>query len=101
MARLSAVLRSVMTNIGAGIAFWCPGCNHAHAVATDHWTWNGDVDNPTISPSILVTGGGVNSRTTCHSFVVGGNIQFLDDCTHALKGQRVPLPPFPGNEDDR
>lgn len=36
-------------------------------------------------------------RTTkrCHSFVTNGNIQFLSDCTHALAGQTVALPPIP------
>ncbi|MCZ4340562.1 hypothetical protein O4H52_03015 [Sphingomonadaceae bacterium G21617-S1] len=31
----------------------------------------------------------------CHSFVRNGQIEFLSDCTHALAGQTVPLPPFP------
>lgn len=31
----------------------------------------------------------------CHSFVRAGRIEFLGDCTHALAGQTVPLPPWP------
>lgn len=31
----------------------------------------------------------------CHSFVRAGKIEFLGDCTHALKGQTVPLPDWP------
>lgn len=31
----------------------------------------------------------------CHSFVRNGVIEFLSDCTHALKGQHVPLPDWP------
>lgn len=31
----------------------------------------------------------------CHSFVTDGRIQFLDDCTHALRGQTVDLPEIP------
>lgn len=31
----------------------------------------------------------------CHSFVVDGQMQFLGDCTHALAGQTVPIPPWP------
>lgn len=35
--------------------FWCPGCQQAHSF--DHkWQYNGDPNNPTVSPSILVTG---------------------------------------------
>jgi hypothetical protein len=30
----------------------------------------------------------------CHSFIKDGMIQFLDDCTHALAGQTVPLGEF-------
>lgn len=32
----------------------------------------------------------------CHSFVVDGQMQMLADCTHALAGQTVPIPPWPG-----
>jgi hypothetical protein len=30
----------------------------------------------------------------CHCFIRDGQIQFLLDCTHALAGQTVPLPPI-------
>lgn len=75
-------------------AFFCPGCGFAHWFKTDGngWTWNGDRDKPTISPSILTLG--VEPR--CHSFVTDGRIRFLDDCTHKLKGRTVELPEFPG-----
>lgn len=28
----------------------------------------------------------------CHSFIEGGRIRFLSDCSHALAGQTVELP---------
>lgn len=31
-------------------------------------------------------------RFVCHSYVRGGTIEFLDDCTHELRGQTVSLP---------
>mgnify|MGYP007013250410 CR=1 FL=1 len=31
----------------------------------------------------------------CHSFVVDGRMQMLGDCTHALAGQKVDIPPWP------
>lgn len=34
-------------------------------------------------------------ETVCHCYVTDGIIQFLDDCTHSLKGQNVPIPDFP------
>lgn len=95
-------------------AFFCPGCGFAHWFKTDGggWTWNGDRERPTISPSILATGkrnitdeeaaaimiGRLVDVPTfrCHSFVTDGRIRFLDDCTHNMRGQTVELPEFPG-----
>lgn len=85
----------------AGYTFHCPGCNDTHYVPTvgEHaWGFNGDVDKPTFTPSILVRG--VKNAwgpdfdatpTVCHSFVTDGRIQFLGDCTHALAGTTVDL----------
>lgn len=62
------------------------------------WQWDRNTDEPTFSPSILVS---VNwpaedgTPQVCHSFVRAGVIEFLGDCTHALNGQHVPLPDFP------
>lgn len=53
------------------------------------WSWNGDVDKPTLSPSILTIGSKHQPR--CHSFVTDGKIRFLKDCTHELAGQTVDL----------
>jgi hypothetical protein len=103
--------------------FECPGCEMAHQVnvagsGRPMWTWNGSMDRPTFSPSILVTydhmseAGRARSKAfheqhgrhptheenpydvhdVCHSFVTDGRIQFLGDCTHALAGQTVDLP---------
>lgn len=58
------------------------------------WTWNGDTEKPTLSPSILTrwAGGGIfATELVCHSFVNDGMVQFLSDCTHELAGQTVPL----------
>lgn len=80
-----------------GIGFWCPGCDEPHMV-NDGWVITGTLDLPTIQPSIRVTGvmGWDDPRpSVCHSFVTAGRIQFLQDCTHALKGQLVDLPEWP------
>lgn len=117
MSQLSRVLRKVE---GHRIAFWCPGCDEAHMIrvapAASPWEWNGDSENPTFSPSVKVEGRRFTDQgqddydlwvalgcpkptpefpaadLICHSFVTAGCIQFLDDCTHALKGQTVELP---------
>jgi len=60
------------------------------------WTFNGTLDQPTLSPSILVrwrewNADGSETNHACHSFVRDGRIEFLGDCTHALAGQTVDL----------
>lgn len=93
--------------------FECPGCEMGHAVnvAPGHgpvWGWNGSLDRPTFTPSVLATGvhrlnederdrrergESVEPRPLrCHSFVRDGRIEFLSDCTHHLAGQTIPLP---------
>lgn len=88
------------------------------------WTWNGSVEAPTVTPSVCVSGtefteqgkkdyamwvaagcpkdglGEIDSRPVCcHSFITDGKIIFLGDCTHALKGQTVPLPEWEARHD--
>jgi hypothetical protein len=79
-------------------AFWCPGCkiNHSYVVQRKDpkdvgpvWQWNGSLEKPTFSPSLLVWGSRPEQR--CHLFVTDGKIQFLGDCAHDLKNQTVPL----------
>lgn len=75
--------------------FHCPGCDNPHFVRIEgpgpNWKLSGLKENkPTVSPSMLVTKGRDNG--TCHSFVKDGKIQFLNDCTHKLKGQTVEIP---------
>ena len=95
-----------------GISFRCPGCGDTHAVPTTGpkaWGYNGSLERPTLTPSVLVRSGHYAphwkqgdgcwcgkdygfSCYVCHSFVTDGRIQFLGDCTHALAGQTVDLP---------
>lgn len=84
-------------NMGSGDwAFHCPGCGYGHSfrvnsdAARPQWSWNGSLDKPTFSPSLLCNKDFPESR--CHSFVKDGNIQFLKDCHHKLAGQTVELP---------
>lgn len=107
-----------------GLSYWCQGCEMKHSIHTKGsagaWGWNGDVDRPTFTPSVLVTGtdftekgeadyeawhaagcpdrGGVpfeSAPVVCHTFITGGQVQFLSDCTHKLAGQTLPLPDLP------
>lgn len=95
---------------------FCPACKCGHGIDTKRWQFNGDMEKPTISPSILVRSGhympehkgscwcNYNEENkdnpapfkcgVCHSFVTDGKIQYLSDCTHELAGQTVELEDF-------
>jgi hypothetical protein len=57
------------------------------------WTFNGDQHNPTVQPSILVDKDRPERR--CHLFIENGNIRYLSDCHHALRGKTVPMEAWP------
>jgi hypothetical protein len=87
---------------GRTLYIMCPGCKSMHALEIQKpnrlgglWAWDGSVDAPTFSPSLLVrwdrSKGGEH---VCHSYIRSGSIQFLPDSTHALAGQTVPLLPI-------
>jgi hypothetical protein len=123
MAQISKKLRNWAHEDQAGLLFYCPGCDRAHTIRTvgpSVWGWNGDVNKPTFTPSVLVSGrdftpagqaeydawfaagcAPLNGKqfdsapTVCHSFVTDGMIAFLGDCTHRLVGQTVELADWP------
>lgn len=87
-------------------AFDCLGCGHLHQIADKtytgpgaKWEFDGNLDQPTFSPSYLLWCDDPETKQrlkTCHSFIKEGKIQYLDDCTHHLKGQTVELPEVDG-----
>jgi hypothetical protein len=122
---MSAISRKLRKDDHHGLIYYCQGCEQAHRieVGNGRWTWNGDVENPTFSPSVKVSGrkftpkgeadyqawaaagypknadGSMhsfdNAPTVCHTFITNGMVQFLSDCTHELAGQTLPLPDLP------
>jgi hypothetical protein len=82
-------------------AFWCPGCRCSHRIATAMqegqkwpvWQWNGDPKRPTVTPSILVRHGDKPGDTRCHLYITNGQLIFLSDSTHPLRGTTVPMEP--------
>lgn len=77
------------------LRFHCPGCDDDHQVTVygaTAWTWNRNLDKPTIRPSIRVQAVQQGKPALCHSFVTDGKIQFMTDSTHALAGHTVELP---------
>lgn len=95
------------------ISFYCPACKQNHMINSG---WNIDIENKTVSPSVLVKF--INSsdewgkdengdyifieidgvkrtkgykNTICHSFIRNGKIQYLNDCTHELAGKTIDM----------
>lgn len=94
------------------VTVWCPACRETEVargyqsdgdVAGAHmvpfggggapWEFNGDLERPTLSPSLKLTYNFGEGKTpyVCHSFVADGMIQYLADCTHTMAGQTVAL----------
>ena len=67
---------------------YCKGCGNHHGFDS-RWTFNGDFEKPTFSPSMLVNQHMPEKR--CHSFVRDGKIQYLSDCFHKYAGQTLEL----------
>ena len=101
---------------GGRMSFMCPGCEHRHVIQVGEgqgprWSWNGSLDKPTFQPSVLCTwtepsdnpdefdDPSKDVNKVCHSFVADGNIQYLNDCTHALAGQTVALPALEASDE--
>lgn len=90
------------------LMFVCPGCALAwinggrssglHMLPVNSpqkdpsWDWDGNLEKPTLSPSILT---GKGTDRICHSFLRAGVFEFLTDSTHSLSGQSVPIPDLP------
>lgn len=83
-----------------GWGFSCPGCRAGHAFWADRgWTFNGDLERPTFSPSLvnwrpLEAKSPDDAEHRCHLYLRDGQLQFLPDCTHELAGQVVPCEPL-------
>lgn len=111
------IMAKILVYSDGMIEYPCPGCEDLHVLnmpgLAHHWEWNGDKDCPTFSPSILVRSGhyvpghkgecwckfNANNPdekpdfecSICHSFIRNGKIEFLNDCTHELKGKTVKM----------
>jgi len=90
------------------LMFCCPGCAEMHSNVGLHmlpvnteakkpaWTWDGNVEAPTITPSILTQSVDAEGKPTiCHSYLKAGRFEFLGDCTHSLAGQSADMLDLP------
>lgn len=117
--QISPVLRRTTQ----GLVFYCMGCKARHQIYLDgngaRWSWDGNAEEPTFSPSVLVESirhdltpaqweeydticsqqgmaAAMNHPVygwRCHTFIRGGYIEYLDDCSHTLRG-RHKMQPF-------
>lgn len=103
---MKSMLRTVNDhgNVYQALLFVCPGCLefggsglHMLPVNTENnspsWSFDGDFERPTLNPSILTYKDRPEFR--CHSFLRNGIFEFLDDCSHSLANQHVPIPDLP------
>lgn len=108
MGQVSSKLRR-----GEGGYFWfCPACQEMHPLP-DGWTFNGNLEQPTFTPSFKHTGKQrvvkdgkwtgewVRNATgnavdwCCHYIVTDGQVAYCGDCTHAMAGQTIAMPELP------
>lgn len=91
-------------NTNGNYMHYCPGCKQLHMINTlvrnnngAIWSFDGDVNNPTFSPSIHIhsTDAKGNRHTSCHYFIKSGYMHYCNDSRHELSGQIVELPNIP------
>jgi hypothetical protein len=103
-----------------GVRFYCPGCEESHLVPIDgptKWSFNGNLELPTITPSLDIRIGHYADGNTkecycnfhqrfpdaeplepnlkckqCHCIVSNGKILYVKGTTHALLDKQVDLP---------
>lgn len=80
--------------------FYCPGCKCGHHYEVPRWTFNGNVEKPSFSPSLLMFTTRVETgerKTECHLFLTDGRITYCGDCPHPLSGKTIEMVEFPEN----
>lgn len=111
--RLSPILYQLLPGM---IGFNCPGCKTKHFFYTDQyhlsgpkWQWNGDVNYPTVTPSMLMSTNIPRNEaekanpvtyTQCHLFIKNGQIEYLPDCQHEYAGKTIPMIEHSLGQDD-
>lgn len=109
MSQVSSKLRRLKGAYG----HWCLGCGELHGLP-DSWQFNGDLENPTFSPSFKHEGvetikdangewtgewkrdaSGNTIPFICHYIVTNGNIAYCSDSSHDYAGKTIPMPELP------
>ena len=69
--------------------YHCLGCGYEHAFSKKIHQFNDDLNFPSVFPSLVQ---GWIPGKICHSFIRHGQIEYLSDCWHHLKGKTIQLP---------
>jgi hypothetical protein len=75
---------------------YCSGCKQDHLIPNT-WQFNGNLEKPTFSPSLLIRYQNYNHvqdkdiSFVCHSFITDGEWRYCSDSTHELAGQTVEM----------
>lgn len=77
-----------------GWIIFCLACNDYH-VLDYRWTFNGNFESPSFTPSLRITPPQESSRPSCHSWIESGTIKYYEDSTHGMAGQTTELPEIP------
>ena len=88
--QVSSKLRRATT----GLMHWCPACEEMHPLPNT-WTFDGNLESPTFSPSFKHSSTNAGSNAVCHYVLTAGVLYYQGDCTHVMAGQSVPLPDLP------
>lgn len=87
-------VRVVASGAKTSYWLWCPACDDV-VLIDNTWDFNGDVERPTFTPSLLSRYAAGGQERVCHSFVTDGVWHYLADCTHGRAGQAVPVVDLP------
>lgn len=100
-------LRALEYSDDSGWLIFCPACRCGHKFDRQRWAFNGDLERPTFTPSMLVRVGPwpdfhprAGQVDVCHSFVTNGEIRYLGDSTHGWAFRTVSLEFFPESPPD-
>jgi len=93
-------LNPVAIKCKSSIVIRCRACG-THFIDHARWKWNGDVNKPTLTPSVKETCNDPGhpsyqpqaKSSCCHFNLKAGIITYHGDCSHGLRGD-MPLEPF-------
>ena len=70
--------------------FTCPACKESHSFELPRWSFDGNFDRPTFSPSLVTQKKA--AKKVCHLYLQEGQITYLSDSTHGQGGKVFSLP---------